>query len=81
MPEIIEPIPGDPSTEPVATAAQSHVNGRVGPPTIAQDAAAETHAPEDVAQIAPGAVMPGDYAGPERKPAAKASTAPADPKA
>ena len=31
------PVPGDPRTEPVATAEQSHVAGRVGPPTIAQD--------------------------------------------
>lgn len=50
------PVPGDPSSEPVATAAQSYVAGRVGPPTIAQDAAATHHAPEGVEQIEPGAV-------------------------
>ena len=50
------PVPGDPSSEPVATDAQSHVAGRVGPPTIAQDAAAIHHAPEGVPQIEPGAV-------------------------
>ena len=50
------PVPGDPSSEPVATDAQSHVAGRVGPPSIAQDAAATHHAPELVVQIEPGTV-------------------------
>jgi hypothetical protein len=57
----IEPVPGDPSTEPVATALQSHVAGRVGPPTIAQDATT----PElslGVTQIEPGTVLPEDQA-------------------
>jgi hypothetical protein len=48
------PVPGDPSTEPVATAAQSHVAGRVGPPSIPQDSDAPWHAPDGVEQIAPG---------------------------
>lgn len=56
----IEPVPGDPSTEPVATAQQSHVDGRVGPPTVAQDAAADYFVPEGVTQIEPGAVLPAD---------------------
>lgn len=64
MPEIIEPVPGDPTTEPVATAEQSHVAGRVGPATIAEDAAAVEHAPEGVAQV-----KPGEYAGPPPRPA------------
>jgi hypothetical protein len=34
MANIIKPAPGDVSTEPVSTAQQSHVDGRVGPPTI-----------------------------------------------
>jgi hypothetical protein len=48
------PVPGDPSTEPVATAAQSHVPGRVGPPSIPQDSDAVWHAPDGVEQITPG---------------------------
>lgn len=55
---VIDPVPGDPSTEPVATAEQSHVDGRVGPPTVAQDAAADHFVPEGVAQIEPGTVLP-----------------------
>jgi hypothetical protein len=51
------PVPGDPSSEQVATAAQSHVKGRVGPPSIPQDAAATHHAPKDVEQIEPGTVL------------------------
>lgn len=62
MPTTIEPVPGDPSTEPVATAQQSHVDGRVGPPTIAQDPTAEAHTPAGVDQIAPGEVAPADTA-------------------
>lgn len=54
------PIPGDVRTEPVSTAAQSHVKGRVGPPTIAQDSDAPWHTPEDVEQIVPGAEAPAD---------------------
>jgi hypothetical protein len=56
------PVPGDPSTEPVATALQSHVVGRVGPPTIAQDSDAPWHAPDGVEQLAPGAVLPANTA-------------------
>ena len=51
------PVPGDPSSEPVATAAQSHVKGRVGPPSIPQDARATHHTPKDVEQIEPGTVL------------------------
>lgn len=58
----IEPVAGDPSTEPVATAQQSHVAGRVGPPTIAQDATAEAFVPKGVEQIEPGTVLPADTA-------------------
>jgi hypothetical protein len=58
---IINPVAGDPSTELVATAEQSHVDGRVGPPTIAQDAEAEAFVPEGVDQVQPGAVLPADY--------------------
>lgn len=58
MPEKITPVPGDPSTEPVATAEQSHVDGRVGPPTIAQDTEADYFAPEGATQIEPGTVLP-----------------------
>lgn len=57
MSEHITPVPGDPSTEPVATAEQSHVDGRVGPPTIAQDATAEAYTPAGVEQIEPGAIV------------------------
>jgi hypothetical protein len=60
MPSIIEPVPGDPSTEPVATAEQSHAPGRVGPPTIAQDAAADYYAPKGVEQIKPGEERPAE---------------------
>ena len=60
MPQTIEPIPGDPATEPVATAEQSHVNGRVGPPTIAQDETATDLVPDGVTQYAPGLVLPAD---------------------
>jgi hypothetical protein len=41
----------------VATAAQSHVVGRVGPPSIAQDSDAPWHTPEGVGQIRPGQVL------------------------
>lgn len=56
------PVPGDPSTEPVATALQSHVAGRVGPPTIPQDSDAPWHAPDGVEQITPGTVLPANTA-------------------
>ena len=58
----IEPVPGDPSTEPVATAQQSHVAGRVGPPTIAQDAAAPYYSPEGATQVEPGEEASADLA-------------------
>ena len=54
------PVPGDPSSEPVATAAQSWVEGRVGPPSIQQDATAAHHTGEGVEQIAPGETKPAD---------------------
>ena len=54
----IIPTPGDVRTEPVSTAAESHVKGRVGPPSIQQDAAAPYHTGEGVEQIKPGQVMP-----------------------
>lgn len=56
-------VPGDVRTEPVATAAQTarpDVAGRVGPPTIAQDASAEWHTPPGVTQIEPGDEAPAD---------------------
>lgn len=58
----IEPVKGDPSTEPVATAQQSHRAGRVGPPTIAQDAAAPWYKPDGVTQIEPGEEASADLA-------------------
>jgi hypothetical protein len=54
------PVPGDPSTEPVSTAAQAWGPGRVGPPSIAQDSDAPWHTPEGVAQLDPGAILPAD---------------------
>ena len=54
------PIAGDPSSEPVATAAQSWRAGRTGPPSIAQDSDATWHAPEGVAQLDPGAILPAE---------------------
>ena len=51
---------GDPSTEPVATAQQSHVDGRVGPPSIAADADADAFVPDGVEQVKPGTVLPAD---------------------
>lgn len=51
------PIAGDPSSEPVATAAQSWGTGRTGPPSIAQDSDATWHTPEGVAQLDPGAIL------------------------
>lgn len=52
------PVPGDPSSEPVATAAQSWVEGRVGPPSIQQDSTATHHTGEGVETIDPGAPKP-----------------------
>lgn len=54
------PIAGDPSSEPVATAAQSWGPGRTGPPSIAQDSDATWHTPEGVAQLDPGAILPAE---------------------
>jgi hypothetical protein len=51
------PVPGDPSSEPVATGAQSHVIGRVGPPSIQQDETAAWHTGEGVTTVAPGTVL------------------------
>lgn len=58
----IEPVPGDPSTEPVATGAQSHVAGRVGPPSFAQDSTNFYGQGEGdgVDQIDPGEVRPAE---------------------
>jgi hypothetical protein len=53
----IVPTPGDPRTEPVATAAQSWVPGRVGPATIAEDAtSAQPLADDDAREVVPGEV-------------------------
>lgn len=52
------PVPGDPSSEPVATEGQSHVPGRVGPATIVEDPAAPRHTPEGVEQVPGGTVAP-----------------------
>ena len=52
------PIPGDPSSEPVATALQSWGGGtRTGPQTIAEDTEAPWHTPAGVTQVAPGTVL------------------------
>jgi hypothetical protein len=56
----IEPVPGDPSTEPVATGAQSHVAGRVGPPSFAQDSANFYAQDQGVDQIDPGEIKPAE---------------------
>lgn len=55
----IVPTAGDPRTEPVATADQSWVAGRVGPRTIAEDATAVTAAPgtDGLDEVLPGAVL------------------------
>lgn len=55
----VRPTPGDPRTEPVATAEQSWVPGRVGPATIPQDATAATIAAgaDGVDEVAPGTVL------------------------
>jgi len=56
---VIVPTPGNPATEPVATAAQSHVPGRVGPRTITEDAAAVALEPGDDGQdeVLPGEIL------------------------
>jgi hypothetical protein len=55
------PVPGDPSSEPVATAAQSHVPGRVGPPSIQQDSDATWHTGAGVESVAPGTELDAAY--------------------
>lgn len=53
----IEPVPGDPTTEPVATAAQSHVPGRVGPVTVPEDATATWQpAGDGLDEVEPGVI-------------------------
>lgn len=54
-PTIIAPVPGDVTTEQVATDAQSTVTGRVGPRTIAEDANAP-HTESGVTKVEPGQV-------------------------
>lgn len=58
----IIPTPGDVRTEPVATAQESHVAGRVGPRTIAEDSAAVWV--DGVEQIDPGRVLADTPEGP-----------------
>ena len=55
----VVPTPGDPRTEPVATAEQSWVPGRVGPRTIPEDAmAASQEAGRDgLDETMPGAIL------------------------
>jgi hypothetical protein len=55
------PVPGDPSSEQVATALQSWApDKRVGPQTIAEDSDAPWHTPPGMSTVAPGAeVDPG----------------------
>lgn len=56
----VTPIPGDVTTEPVATAAESARpgTGRVGPHNVAQDGSADWHCPPGVTQIMPGEEVP-----------------------
>jgi hypothetical protein len=51
------PTPGDVRTEPVATAEQSHVAGRVGPRTVAQDATSAQPAGDALDEVLPGTVL------------------------
>jgi hypothetical protein len=51
----IPPVKGDPATEQVAANAQSNVDGRVGPATIAQDSRSP-HTEPGVVKVAPGDV-------------------------
>lgn len=62
MADKYEPVAGDVTTEPVATAAQSARAGtnRVGPITVAQDSSAKHYTPDGVKQIAPGQEVPAD---------------------
>lgn len=53
----IVPTPGDVRTEPVATAEQSHVAGRVGPRTIGEDATSAQPLGDDGAEVMPGAIL------------------------
>lgn len=54
-PVIIPPVPGDATSEQVATDAQSTVVGRVGPRTIAEDARSP-HTESGVTKVEPGQV-------------------------
>jgi hypothetical protein len=55
-PVIIPPVPGDPTSEQVATDAQSTVVGRVGPRTIAEDARSPFNETPPVTKVEPGQV-------------------------
>jgi hypothetical protein len=55
-PTIIPPVPGDATSEQVATDAQSTVTGRVGPRTIAEDSTSPFNEPTPVTKVAPGQV-------------------------
>lgn len=61
---LIVPTPGDVRTEPVATAAQSHVAGRVGPATVPQDATSVQPAGEHLDEVMPGQVLADTWEGP-----------------
>ncbi len=65
----IVPTPGDPRTEPVATAEQSHVAGRVGPRTIAEDATSVQPAGEYLTEVEPGVILADTPEGPGPVPA------------
>ncbi len=55
---VIVPVPGDPATEPVATAAQSHVAGRVGPRTVPEDATSvQSPGVDGIDEVRPGEVL------------------------
>jgi len=66
----VVPTPGDPRTEPVATAAQSWVPGRVGPRTVPEDATAITQEPGDrgLDEVMPGEILDGTPEGVGRVP-------------
>jgi len=55
----VVPTPGDPRTEPVATADQSWVPGRVGPRTIPEDAmaASQESGKDGLDETMPGAIL------------------------
>lgn len=61
---LIVPTPGDVRTEPVATAAQSHVAGRVGPATVPEDATSVQPAGEHLDEVMPGQVLADTWEGP-----------------